>query len=73
MKWFGVVSLGAMTLLGIADVSVRDWRSRTLATGLFAIAAALALFVVLAHDQPFGGPTAAHPGPLRDALASVRH
>lgn len=72
MKWFGVVSLGAMTLLGIAVVSVRDWRSQALATSLFAIAAALALFVVLAHDQPFVGPNAADPGPLRDALATVR-
>lgn len=72
MKWFGVVSLGAMTMLGIAIVSVRDWRSQALATGLFACAAALALFVVLAHDQPFVGATAAGPGPLRDALGTFR-
>ncbi len=72
MKWFGVVSLGAMTMVGIAIVSVRDWRSQALATGLFACAAALALFVVLAHDQPFVGPNAADPGLLRDALATLR-
>jgi len=68
VKWVALILEAVCTLVAIAMVHSDNRPSATLATGLFATAAAVCIVLLAAHDRPFTGQLAVRP----DALLQVQ-
>ncbi len=58
VKWICLVLQAACTLVAIAMVHIDNRRGSAVALTIFSTGVAVAIFLVAAHDRPFGGPIA---------------
>src|SRR5262249_40876880 len=63
-QWFALLALIASTLVVVALVYYKHARIQFLAVNVCSVAAAVAFFVILAHDRPFVGVISVSPKPL---------
>lgn len=64
LKWMGMAFLGFLTMVSIAVVHVEHLRAATVATVLFAVAAAPTAAIVLMQGNPFQTPSFVSPAPI---------
>ena len=64
VKWLSLIIQAICTLVAIAMVHSDNRVSAALAVGLFSIATALCIMLIVAHDRPFTGPNAVQPTAL---------
>jgi len=64
VKWMGVILVALLTLIAIAFVHSGNRVTAGLAMGLFSAAVAASLMLIVAQEQPFGGPFAVSPDVL---------
>jgi hypothetical protein len=68
VKWLGLLSLAALTLVGIAMVHSGNRVTARIAMGLFAVAVAVVITMLAAEDQPFVGQLGLEPDVLEQVL-----
>lgn len=69
-KWSGVFVLAFLTLLTYAIMHAHDRKAQAVGLFIFSTAAAVIIFVILAHDRPFAGPLAIAPDGLERLSAA---
>lgn len=69
--WLALTVLVAITLVAVVLVYNDHGGTQILAANLCALAAAVALFVILAHDRPFMGVVSVSPRPLLQLAAKA--
>lgn len=70
-KWSVVLSLSALLLVVVGLCHAHAAHARLIAMGLVSIAAALSLFVILAHDRPFQGVYGIRPAEITAAVTGA--
>jgi hypothetical protein len=63
-QWFALIVLIVSTLVVVAMIYNKHAGTQIVAVNLFSISAAVAFFVILAHDRPFVGVISVSPKPL---------
>jgi hypothetical protein len=71
VQWFALIALIVSALVVVALVYNNDAGIQVLAMNLCSVAAAVAFFVILAHDRPFVGAISVSPGPLLKLAAKA--
>lgn len=72
-QWFGLVALIAGAMIVVAMIYSADTERQLLAINLLSVAAAVAFFVILAHDRPFVGAISVSARPLLQLADRVHH
>ena len=72
VKWLGLLSLAALTLVGIGLVHSGNRTTTRLAMGLFAAAVAVVITMLAAENEPFAGQLGINPDLLEQVLHGPR-
>ena len=72
VKWLGLLSLAALTLVGIGLVHSANRTTTRLAMGLFAVAVAVVITMLAAENEPFAGQLGIDPDLLEQVLQGPR-
>ena len=72
VKWLGLLSLAALTLVGIGLVHSGNRTTTRLAMGLFAAAVAVVITMLAAENEPFAGQLGINPDLLEQVLNGPR-
>ena len=72
VKWLGVVTLGALTLVAIACVHSDNRRTAAIAMGIFGAAVAVTLVLIASQANPFAGEFGVKPEALLQVAPSNR-
>jgi hypothetical protein len=71
VKWVGVVALAALALTAIAAVHSGNRTSARIAMGVFAVAVAAVITMLVAQDEPFTGQLGLKPTVLEQVMPSA--
>jgi hypothetical protein len=72
VKWLGLLSLAALTLVGIGLVHSGNRTTTRFAMGLFAVAVAVVITMLAAENEPFAGQLGINPDLLEQVLQGPR-
>lgn len=68
VKWVCLILLAVCLMFTIASVHCENRLSSAISIGIFSIALATTLLLILAHDRPFAGEIAVRPDPLLQVM-----